>query len=269
MYKLAKDNYPKINELFSPLRYQLFPAAVLEGLQDGQVFVDDLDDPRAGFLFTREVWGYLAGDPGDKNFNRLLNKAINQLAFSSEGAWGFLLGVTEKWKGEPLKAVLEPIQPIELKRRHYRGRRSSQPPQPKVPEGYSLEAIDQSLLERGMELPEDVAGLIRSWDSIANPSQRGFGFVVLHRGEVVAHAVIDVVVGKKGDIGLVTAPEHRRRGLGTLVSAVAVAHGFDEQGLEQILWDCGEENIGSLRLAEKLGFEFVEEHRMYICDYVD
>jgi hypothetical protein len=268
MYKLPKEDYPLVQEMFSPMKYQLFPAAVLGGLQQGEVYVDDPKEPQSGFLITRGVWAYLAGEQGNKNFNQRLNKAINAKSFNGESAWGFLLSVTPNWEGEVLQGVLEPIQPIELKRRHYRGKRSSQLPQVEIPKGYSLEAIDRSLLDRGIELPEDVSGLIRSWETIADPPQRGFGFVVLQRGEVVAHAVIDVVVGKKGDIGLVTAPEHRRLGLGTLVSVASVVYGFEKRGLEQVLWDCGEENIGSRRLAEKLGFEFVEEHRLYICDYV-
>jgi tetratricopeptide (TPR) repeat protein len=93
--------------------------------------------------------------------------------------------------------------------------------------------------------------------------QKGFGFVALHQGQVVAHAVIDCIVDGVGDVGLVTAEEYRRRGLATITSAAAVEYGLSH-GLELVNWDCSAGNIGSLRTAEKLGFESERDHTLYL-----
>jgi GNAT superfamily N-acetyltransferase len=265
--KLPKNDFHRVRDLFLPLRFQLFPAAVINGLLPGEIYVDDVKAPRSAFLLTRDVWGYLAGDPSNSSFNQALNTAINQQALTVEGSWGFLLSCSRGWD-ESLDEVLNPVVPIEMERRHYLGRKPPPGINHGMPEGYRLAVIDKSLLEGGMELPEDVLNLIQSWDAVLDPAQQGFGFVALHGGEIAAHAVIDVIVGTVGDTGLETKPEHQRHGLATLVSAVAVDYGFNQRGLDEVLWDCGKDNLGSRRIAEELGFEFAGVHKMYIYDYL-
>jgi len=91
--------------------------------------------------------------------------------------------------------------------------------------------------------------------------------VAVKNGEIAAHVVVDVIVGHAGDIGLVTSPQDRRRGLGTALSAASVDYGVREKGIREYLWDCMEDNLGSIRIAEKLGFEFQDNHAMYVFDF--
>jgi RimJ/RimL family protein N-acetyltransferase len=70
------------------------------------------------------------------------------------------------------------------------------------------------------------------------------------------------VSGEGCEIGIRTAPDHRRRGLGGAAAAAAVddalAHGFAMVG-----WHCPEENVGSIRTAEKVGFRLEREYAAY------
>ena len=90
--------------------------------------------------------------------------------------------------------------------------------------------------------------------------------MAVHNNEIAAHAVVDVVVGKFGDIGLETKPAHRRKGLAAVTAAAAIESALAEHGLSEILWDCGEKNFGSLKTAEKLGLDYITSHTMYIFD---
>ena len=64
IYKLGPTDYWKIRPLFKPMAKVLtFCRAALEGVQEGQVFVDNLAHPTAALMITWDVWGYLAGDP--------------------------------------------------------------------------------------------------------------------------------------------------------------------------------------------------------------
>jgi hypothetical protein len=77
VYELLPADYEKVRPLFQPqAEYLTFCAAVLEGIQPGRVFVDDLTHPGTALMITRDVWGYLAGDPHNDVFNRALNKAL-------------------------------------------------------------------------------------------------------------------------------------------------------------------------------------------------
>jgi len=96
--KLQKDNYHKIKDMFTPLRFQLFPDAVLTGLQDGDIYVDDALNPGAAMMITREVWAYLAGDPNRDGFNQALNQAIFSKNITAEDSWGLLVSCPEAWE---------------------------------------------------------------------------------------------------------------------------------------------------------------------------
>lgn len=78
IYELNKADYEKGRPLFQPLAHQLMSAVVLDGARPGQVFVDDPTDPQTAFMFTLAMWGYLAGDPNNGEFNRALHEVIHK-----------------------------------------------------------------------------------------------------------------------------------------------------------------------------------------------
>lgn len=117
--------------------------------------------------------------------------------------------------------------------------------------------------------PEDV-GLIER----APPELRGAGFesvLAMLRDGVVASAVDDnrivaiahtsAVTNGFADIGVVTARGWRDQGLSTACASL-VAREIQQSGRMPV-WSCGETNGASLRVAEKLGFEFVAR-RVYL-----
>lgn len=64
-----------------------------------------------------------------------------------------------------------------------------------------------------------------------------------------------------GDIGVATLPEFQGQGLATAAAALVAQ---DLQGNGRIpVWSCGEDNHASLRVAQKLGFEY-DSRRTYI-----
>ena len=262
---LPPQKYNLVKHFFHPLKYKLFPQAVLAGLQAGEIYCDDPTDPSLAMLITRGSWVYLAGDPSNESGIEAINGLIFNGGIFTEEAWGFMLSASPAW--EPvLEKLTTPRDPVEMPRNHYLARKISFEWQSQIPPGYRLQRIDQSIQDRP-DVPPDVSGLLAAWETIPDPAHQGFGFVAWQEDEIVAHAVVDVVVGGRGDMGLETHPDHRRKGLATSVSAAAIEYGLQHRGLTEILWDCGQTNWGSRKIAEKLGLDFVSEHTMYIVDF--
>ena len=69
---------------------------------------------------------------------------------------------------------------------------------------------------------------------------------------------MDAVVERVGDAGLYTAARHRRRGLATITTAAAIEHGL-AHGLAVVNWTCAEDNIGSIKIAERVGLTHTGE----------
>ena len=74
-------------------------------------------------------------------------------------------------------------------------------------------------------------------------------------GQIVARAQTGALTERYADIGVATDAEWRGRGFATVVASI-VARRVQEAGRIPV-WSCGEDNMASLRVAEKLGFKEV------------
>jgi len=268
MHELASDQIGKARTLFRPPADQPFCTAVLAGLHSGRVLVDDADHPQTALVTRHDGWCFLAGDPGNDAFNRALNRAIWDKEVIDPNASMLLFTChPQDWQGN-LAVVFAPRQPIEARRRRYVCRQMRYDGRSDLPTGLTIQRMDGSLLRRPhLRIPDEVVQTIRRWRSRAALGTRDFGFVAIQeiaqgRSEVVSWATVDAVAEGVGDAGLFTEPRYRRRGLATLTTAAAIAHGL-AHGLLELNWTCAEDNTGSIRTAEKLGFERLADYSIY------
>jgi RimJ/RimL family protein N-acetyltransferase len=262
--ELRPPDYERVRPLLQPLRYHLTSAAVLNGNSPGRVLVDDPGRPRSAFVLSPEGC-YLVGAPHNGPFNRSLNEAIvRERALGDDVRVLFLVTHPEGWRRR-LSAILDPLPIVEERRRHYvcRTLRRDVPASP--PEGYVVRRIDRSLLEdAGVTVPSHVMGWMENnWGSIEHFLERGFGFAAVHGREVASWSLADCVSGDGCEIGIRTAPVHRRRGLAAVTAAAAVEHALS-RGFAMVGWHCPEDNLGSIRTAQKVGFR---RERDYVAHY--
>ncbi len=126
--------------------------------------------------------------------------------------------------------------------------------------------------QEGLELPGDVAATLDKWDEMKRQGyvDRGFmdyGFVTLdlrvEKPVIAGWATVDFIVHGHGDLGFFTQPDYRQQGLGTIAVAAALEDGF-RGSLKQVNWTCDAGNPGSIRTAEKLGLERIDDYQMGI-----
>jgi RimJ/RimL family protein N-acetyltransferase len=269
IHLLKGITYQQVRHLFRGLEdFQPMCTAVLDGIYPGKVWVDNLDDPQAAFLVTflsggGAAWGFLAGKPDQLGFNTALNKAIFEEKIAGKDVGMILMTCSpENWNGQ-LETVGSPRQPISMLRQHFVCRKITFDWQNHQPEGYEIRPMDTGLLDRGnLQIPSPVKATLERWSTIEDHRFWDYGYVVVHKNQIVSWATVDFVSSGAGDLGFETLPEFWRRGLGSMVAAVALKHGL-EMGIE-IHWTCAEGNIGSLRTAEKLGLERERGYTMYL-----
>ena len=66
--ELEPEGFESAKPLFSGLGHHIMTTASLEGRRRARVFADRPGKPRAAFIFTPQVWGYLAGDIASPGF---------------------------------------------------------------------------------------------------------------------------------------------------------------------------------------------------------
>ena len=126
-----------------------------------------------------------------------------------------------------------------------------------LPEGYTLQRIDGALYDLCLanDLFEDC---VKHFGSKEAYLAQGRGFAVLKDGALVSAASSYTVYREGIEIEVDTVEAERRKGLASAVSAALILSCLDD-GLYPS-WDAA--NTDSVRLAEKLGYEF---DRAYDC----
>jgi RimJ/RimL family protein N-acetyltransferase len=255
--RLSRHGYATVAPLLTGLDHQLSVAAVLGAAMPGEVFADDPVHPSAVVVHSPEGT-FVGGNP----------ETAGLAAEIREHLAGVLLGGTaehmvvsfdhEGWSA--LSPALAPdLTCSAVPRRHYLHQAGQPRKDPVPPPGYRIVPIDAALLQH-----RQVPGHLREWMASNWGGEdgflaRGFGSAALY-GEVIASwSLADCIIAGHAEIGIHTAPEHRRRGLATAVAAAAVAIAIDRK-LTQVGWHCHDDNRGSYRTAEKVGFTL---HRRY------
>jgi GNAT superfamily N-acetyltransferase len=131
-------------------------------------------------------------------------------------------------------------------------------PNPRL-EGIQYHPIDADLLEEGrFENNHYVRSEIEwMWPSLQKFLEKGFGTAALIDAKIICWCTAEYVSKSKCGIGIEVIDEFQNQGIAT-----ATAAHFLEYCLNRNIaahWECNKDNIGSVRVAEKVGFEKTEE----------
>ncbi len=263
IHELQPAAFERARPLFLDLRFHLASAAVLDGNSPGLILVDDAARPRSAYMLSPEG-SYLAGDPDNATFNRGFNEAVvARRALGKDVRVLFFVVHPEGWR-DRLPTIVAPYSPVVHRRYHYVCRSLRSDWRSHLPEGYAVRPIDRSLVDSpDIPVPDHVTGwMVGNWGSIDRFLEDGFGFAALAGDEVVSWSLADCVSDECCEIGIHTAPPHRRRGLAAVTAAAALEHAFSA-GYTSVGWHCPHDNLGSIGTAEKIGFQREREYSAY------
>lgn len=127
-----------------------------------------------------------------------------------------------------------------------------------LPAGYEIHEIDADIYDKclGNPITED---FVSSFESKESFLKIGRGMVIIKDGRIVSGASSYSRYNEGIEIEVDTVPDERRKNLATIVCAALILHCLDENLYPS--WDA--QNINSVHLAEKLGYEFDHEYVAY------
>ncbi len=258
LYAVQPRAYEKLRPIFSQMAgIHLNITAVLEGNSAGVVVADDLGAPSTACMIFGRAY-YLVGDPHNCGFNVALDAKLPR------DTYFVLFPETDGWE-DALAEVLADTYSIPARRRYYV---LKQPRiadwQERVPGGFSIRPIDAGLLARGLDNGDTVeGGILSEWCSLSAYYALGFGFCLLHDETIVSWSCTDYVSGERCEIGINTAWDYRRRGFGTLAATATAAFAL-ASGFSRIGWHCRDNNVGTVGVAENVGFEQAAAYDVFI-----
>ena len=128
----------------------------------------------------------------------------------------------------------------------------------KLPDGYELKRIDAEIYDQCLKNPA-TEDFVSAFDSKEKYLQMGRGMVITKNGAIVAGASSYTRYNEGIEIEVDTIESERRKHLATIACSALILNCLDE-GLYPS-WDA--QNMNSVHLAEKLGYEFEHEYVAY------
>ncbi|WBW99048.1 GNAT family N-acetyltransferase [Oceanirhabdus sp. W0125-5] len=254
IYKVDNNSRENLSSMFENMNSTI----VLSYLQGhmGTAWVDDLKNPKVAQVMVG-IFVFYGGDPNSEAAEELLNNLPEH---------SLVIVETEDWK-KRIESIhngrLEKFKRYDFKKNpEYLDRNHLEKFLEKLPFGYELKKIDEDLVKEP-SLHEVSPDFTSNFHSIEDYLNRGIGYCILNKGQVVCGASSYSIYDGGIEIEIGTRPEHRRKGLATVVAAALIIDCLD-RGIYPS-WDAA--NTQSVDLAEKLGYVMEAPYDTYYIHY--
>jgi RimJ/RimL family protein N-acetyltransferase len=247
---LRGRSHAAVEALFDPdLPTRPRAVAVLDGVLAGRAWTDDASRPGwAVVIETGDGTVYGGGDLSAATLAEVLGGIETR---SGDLIFGF------RGPADPMRALLPP-DPYYVGGATDFAERVPPPDDEELaawaPEGLVLADIDEGLLPR-IEWSDDT---IHSFGSPSGWTELGVGRALLADDRVVAQAQAGPRVRGLLEMGVVTHPDHRRRGYGAVLSRI-VARACEARG-DRVWWNTSADNVASAAIARRLGFSVERDY---------
>ncbi len=114
--------------------------------------------------------------------------------------------------------------------------------------------------------PAEFDYYVAMFGSVARALEQTIGYCLLHHDKVVCEALAGPLTRGVAEIGIGTAEGYRRQGLATLTTARAI-QACEAQGYAAF-WNAAQQNVASVALARRLGFQTERSFRVLVWDAI-
>ncbi|HDX9579752.1 TPA: GNAT family N-acetyltransferase [Bacillus pseudomycoides] len=274
IYELEQQQFIRCKHLLQQERH-LDVQAIIEGNNPGRVFVDHVDLPQSGLVWFGNLDGFVfIGNPNNESFNceikKFLNEEVAQEAIELGVHWFEGFGHGTNWD-DTIKKILSGYSYEESNQKVYKLYENQYQIQnePKIDEGYTLLKITEEnvIANRLYDHSFFVAQLSLFWSSMEAFFEKGMGYAVMYKNEVVSICFSGFVSGNTHAVAIETVEGHRGKKLAQKVAHVYVQDCFTNGYTPY--WDCMEENTPSIAIAESLGFVNVFDYIVYDYQFIN
>lgn len=263
MKLLDKSRY---SELIEPVREvsfnTLFAEAVIGHKINGEIFVDDIENPKTYYVVHPYGMTLLFGDSRNEEFNiDFRNYALNTHRIRDKHEWMQAFPntwdtVLSKLFGDTLIASYDNDKMrvqgiIELNTRvNFKFNKEKFQRLEKAHLNSDIKIIRTN--ERVFrEMPGTVVPAY-FWETEKDFLSKGIGFSLYYKDKLASTAYSSCINDKQLELGIETAEEFRRMGFAKYVCQALISYCIENT--YEPVWACRLENIGSYKLAQNLGF---------------
>ena len=269
MILLDRKNFYKVIEpLQSVTINNLFARSVVENKVSGKIFVDNIDNPKTFYVIHPYGMTYLFGNWTNPVFNEQLKEyALNINHIRDNYEW--MQVFPNEWNDTLTKlfgnklvrsednteetGMIELYTRVNFKFNYEKYFKREKPALLSV----EIKRTDENVYDTmpGTVVPKYF------WDSKEDFLRNGIGFSLFYNSELASTAYASFIHDDKLELGIETVEKFRKMGLAEIVCCTLIDYCI-ENNYEPV-WACRFENTGSLKLAEKIGFEIIAKTPYY------
>ncbi|WP_225228994.1 GNAT family N-acetyltransferase [Paenibacillus gallinarum] len=263
--ELDKQEFYKVQPITDQCR-NLEVRAVVNGMNPGSVYVDHGTDVTAAMIWIQGQSGFhMVGDPKSESFlTHLETYMINEIEprLKKLNIDAVEISVENDRWAETLQTIFKKRSLLNDNQYVFEMTDNEAKQSSNHMQNTMIHRIDRDLLEsRGFEnksfLEQKIA---RFWESKEDFLQHGFGYIAEHNHNVISVCFSAFVDGHTHAVDIETLVEYRNKHVGTAV-AEAYIEECKRKGVDPY-WDCMPENVGSVRLAKKMGLSLSFDYRI-------
>lgn len=266
IHKLKKSEYHTVGNLMAGVKNFPEVYAVTNRINPGEVYVDN-NNPKSALVWNQGMQGfYFIGEVNNDKFKRNIKEYVNDTLLNElldKGInWFEISSISDIW----YEIIEEIFADRNIQYEHQLVNRMSEKPDDLLKDAssgdYNIQKMDREVLQTNITNLEFITDELELfWGTLENFFSNGTCYFAVEDNKAVSICYSGFRANNIETIGIETLSEYRKKGY-----AYELGIKFIEDCNERNVipyWDCSKENIGSRRLAEKLGFEKTAEYRCY------
>lgn len=259
--ELNKNDFYRCNSLINQ-QGQIEVKAVIEGINPGRIFVDNITSPSSGLVWLGNNDGFFfIGNEENEVFTNEINNFIDAVIKPDAKKvglnWFEGMGNQPRWN-KVIEKVFEHRKLESWNQRVYTLQKENYQAnyEATLEQGYIVRNINKTLYEN---ISNDInnieflhSQILKSWSSPDEFFNKGIGYCIVYDNNIISVCFSVFVVENVHSVAIETLEAYRRKKL-----AQRIANRFVKDCLETDrlpYWDCMEDNEPSIAIAKNIGF---------------
>lgn len=242
LFEVKKEKLNEIENLFNQIRF-FMGNSVLDGVM-GKAYVDNIEKPKIAFLVVRS-YCFISGNMSKNLLRKVIDKYFKDYKLIPSDS--IAIKIEEIYNND-----LEKFERYSLKKDVTFN-------EDKL--NYMINNLDNKF--RVLQIDEDIANDIKKTKFINitdDYKNNGIGFYCAYNNEVIGVASSNIFYKNGIEVNIKVKEEYRRNGIAQAMAAKLILECLNRN--KKISWDAA--NINSLKLAQKLGFEYDSTYNIYM-----
>jgi len=235
----------------------VFALSVIENKQKGSIFADNPAKPSCAMI-VHYCSGYalIVGQPDNRKFNQDIINRINSKKIATRRRHLRLIVPNDAWEKVFCSSYYDHWSAVHTRLKFRFNQQkfdASRAAMPSLPDKYKITPITKDLFKKikGTVVPQVY------WENPDNFMTNGVGFALMDNSYIISTAFSAYIYNSMIDIGVETAKGYRGQNFAYFTAMEMIDHCLKHR--YEPIWGTRNDNISSIMLAEKLGFEKVAE----------